>query len=262
MNISFYTASVGAQQQQDRLDVHANNIANVNTFGFRAKQPSFSQLMTGPVVGIEENLARGVGSRMEDAATDFRQSALTGTERKLDYAIEGSGFFGLIDPRTSEVSYTRDGSFTLSELKEEGDIEVTELDADGNTVTRTEQGMVSKWYLSDGVGRFVLSNTGTRIEVDAETAESTDIPELPVGVFDFINHDGMISLGDNRLIPVEKNGGVGLGSGKAIQGYLELSNADLANELSKVIEAQRSFQDMLRMVTTSDEIETTVNSLR
>ena len=262
MNISFYTASVGAQQQQDRLDVHANNIANVNTFGFRAKQPSFSQLMTGPVVGIEENLARGVGSRMEDAATDFRQSALTGTERKLDYAIEGSGFFGLIDPRTSEVSYTRDGSFTLSELKEEGDIEVTELDEDGNMATRTERGMVSKWYLSDGVGRFVLSNTGTRIEVDAETAESTDIPELPVGVFDFINHDGMISLGDNRLIPVEKNGGVGLGSGKAIQGYLELSNADLANELSKVIEAQRSFQYMLRMVTTSDEIETTVNSLR
>ncbi len=262
MNISFYTASVGAQQQQDRLDVHANNIANVNTFGFRAKQPSFSQLMTGPVVGIEENLARGVGSRMEDAATDFRQAGLTGTERKLDYAIEGSGFFGLIDPRTNEVSYTRDGSFTLSELKEEGDITVTEPDEDGNMATRTERGMVSKWYLSDGVGRFVLSNTGTRIEVDAETAETADIPELPVGVFDFINTDGMRSLGDNRLIPVEKNGGVGLGSGKAIQGYLELSNADLANELSKVIEAQRSFQYMLRMVTTSDEIETTVNNLR
>ncbi len=262
MNISFYTASVGAQQQQERLDVHANNIANVNTYGFRAKQPSFSQLMTGPVVGIEENLARGVGSRMEDAATDFRQSGLTGTERKLDYAIEGSGFFGLLDQRTGEVSYTRDGSFTLSEFKEEGDVEVTGLDGDGNTVTWTEKGTVSKWYLSDGMGRLVLSNTGRRIEVDAETAETTDIPELPVGVFDFINHDGMLSLGDNRLIPVEKNGGVGLGTGKAIQGYLELSNADLANELTKVIESQRSFQYMLRMVTTSDEIETTVNNLR
>jgi flagellar basal-body rod protein FlgG len=247
MNISFYTASTGAQQQQDRLDVHANNIANVNTYGFRAKQPSFSQLMTGPIVGIEADLPRGVGSRMEDAATDFRQPALTGTERKLDYAIEGAGFFGLIDPRTNEVSYTRDGSFTLSEFKEEG---------------QNEEGQVSKWYLSDGLGRFVLGRDGRRIEIDAETAESTDIPELPVGVFDFINHDGMLSLGDNRLIPVEKNGGVGLGSGKAVQGCLELSNADLANELSKVIEAQRSFQYMLRMVTTSDEIETTVNGLR
>lgn len=246
MNISFYTASVGAQQQQDRLDVHANNIANVNTYGFRAKQPSFSQLMTGPITSIEDYMQRGYGSRMEDAQTDFRQSGLTGTERKLDYAIEGAGFFALLDTRSGEISYTRDGSFTLSELKE-----------------RDENGeQVSRWYLSDGMGRFVLGMDGQRIEVDAETAEKTDIPELPVGVFDFINHDGMLSLGDNRLIPVEKNGNVGIGSGKAVQGYLELSNADLANELSKVIEAQRSFQYMLRMVTTSDEIETTVNSLR
>jgi flagellar basal-body rod protein FlgG len=262
VNISFYTATTGAIQQQDRLDVHANNIANVNNYGFRAKQPSFSQLMTGPVVGIEENLARGVGSRMEDAATDFRQAGLTGTERKLDYAIEGQGFFGLLDPRTGEISYTRDGSFTLSEFKENGEIEVTEIGEDGLPVTRTEQGEVTKWYLSDGLGRFVLGSNGRRIEIDAETAESTNIPELPVGVFDFINHDGMLSLGDNRMIPVEKNGGVGIGSGKAVQGYLELSNADLANELSKVIESQRSFQYMLRMITTSDEIETTVNNLR
>lgn len=262
MNISFYTASTGAQQQQDRLDVHANNIANINTYGFRAKQPSFSQLMTGPVVSIENYMQRGVGSRMEDAATDFRQSGLTGTERKLDYAINGQGFFGLLDTRTGEVSYTRDGSFTLSEFKEQGDVTVTDVDENGNSVTRTEQGEVSKWYLSDGLGRFVLGRDGRRIEVDAETAESTDIPELPVGVFDFINHDGMLSLGDNRLIPVDKNGGVGIGSGEAVQGYLELSNADLANEMTKVIEAQRSFQYMLRMITTSDEIETTVNGLR
>ena len=246
MNISFYTASVGAQQQQDRLDVHANNIANVNNYGFRAKQPSFSQLMTGPVVGIEDDLPRGYGSRMEDAATDFRGSGLADTGRKLDYAIEGAGFFGLIDLTTGEVSYTRDGSFTLSELKD--------VDAEGQ--------QISRWYLSDGMGRFVIGRDGRRIEVDAEMAEETDIPELPVGVFDFINHDGMLSLGDNRLIPVEKNGGVGIGSGKAVQGCLELSNADLANELSKVIESQRSFQYMLRMVTTSDEIETTVNNLR
>ena len=260
MNISFYTATTGAIQQQDRLDVHANNIANVNTFGFRAKQPSFSQLMTGPVVGIEEELARGVGARMEDAATDFRQSGLTGTERKLDYASTGQGFFGLLDPSTGEISYTRDGSFTLTEMKAYETVEAAdEADPDA---TRTEVQEVSHWYVSDGMGRLVLGNDGRRIEVDAEMAERTDIPPLPIGVFDFINHDGMLSLGDNRLIPVEKNGNVGLGSGEAVQGYLELSNADLANEMAKVIESQRSFQYMLRMISTSDEIETTVNSLR
>ena len=262
MNISFHTATAGAIQQQDRLDVHANNIANVNTYGFRAKQPSFSQLMTGPVTGIEGDLMRGVGSRMEDAATDFRQSGLTGTERSLDYAISGPGFFGLLDPRTGEISYTRDGSFTLSEFKEQGEIEVTEVDASGVVVTRTENGLVSKWYLSDGMGRFVLGRTGQRIAVADGMEEMTELPELPVGVFDFINHDGMLSLGDNRMIPVDKNGQVGLGGGKAVQGYLEISNADLANELAKVIESQRSFQYMLRMITVSDEIETTVNGLR
>lgn len=246
MNISFYTAAVGVQQQQDRLDVHANNIANVNTYGFRAKQPSFAHLMTGQVTSIEDYLPRGYGARLEDAATDFRQSALIDTGRSLDYAIEGAGFFALLDLATGEVSYTRDGSFTRSELKD--------VDAEGNEISR--------WYLSDGMGRFVLGTDGRRIELEGETGEDDYIPALPVGVFDFINHDGMLSLGDNRLIPVEKNGGVGLGSGKVVQGALERSNADFAHEISKVIESQRSFQYMLRMVTTSDEIETTVNNLR
>ena len=259
MNISFYTATAGAREQQNRLDIHANNIANVNTNGFRAKQPSFSQLMTGPVTGIDRDLARGAGSRVEDAATDFRQAALNGTERSLDYAIEGSGFFGLMDPRTGEISYTRDGSFTLSELKVME--EATASGEDGAEGETTQQ-EVSHWYLSDGMGRLVLGTDGRRIEVSDEDAESGKIPELPVGIFDFINHDGMLSMGDNRLMPVDKNGGVGFGSGTAVQGYLELSNADLANELSKVIEAQRSFQYMLRMISTSDEIESTVNGLR
>ena len=263
MNISFYTATTGAIQQQDRLDIHANNIANVNTFGFRAKQPSFSQLMTGPVTGIEDTLPRGVGARVEDAATDFHQSGLTGTERMLDYAINGSGFFALLDPTTGEISYTRDGSFTLSQMKANETVQITEpADSDdpfAEPTTRTEVQQVDHWYLSDGM---VLGRDGARIELDAETAASTEIPPLPIGVFDFINHDGMRSLGDNRLVPVEKNGGVSLGSGELVQGYLELSNADLATELTKVIESQRSFQYMLRMITTSDEIETTVNNLR
>ena len=237
MNISFYTASVGAQQQQDRLDVHGNNIANINTAGFRAKQPSFHQLMTGPVRGIEEDLARGYGSRMEDAQTDFRQSALRGTDRPLDYAISGKGFFMLQDPRTGEISYTRDGSFTKSQFFENGE---------------------EHWYLSDGVGRFVLGKERQRIEVEDERSSLEQV----IGVFDFVNHDGMLSMGDNRLMPVAKNGQVGSGEGTLSQGYLEMSNADLANELTKVIESQRSFQFMLRMVTASDEIESTVNSLR
>ena len=86
--------------------------------------------------------------------------------------------------------------------------------------------------------------------------------EQPVGVFDFVNVDGMLHAGDNRFLPVEKNGQVRVGAGQVRRGALEASNSDLATELGKVIEAQRSYSYVLRMVQTSDEVETTVNGLR
>ena len=83
-----------------------------------------------------------------------------------------------------------------------------------------------------------------------------------MGIFDFVNTNGMQHIGDNRFVPVEKNGQLRVGSGKLVQGYLENSNVDLGGELVKVIESQRSFTYALKMIQTSDEIETTVNDLR
>ena len=85
---------------------------------------------------------------------------------------------------------------------------------------------------------------------------------LPIGIFDFINHDGMQSEGLSGFVPLDKNGQPAPADGKLVQGYIETSNVDYAYELAKVIESQRSFQYMLRMVQTSDEITTTVNGLR
>lgn len=245
MDPSFYTAAVSAAQQQLRMNVHGNNIANVNTYGFRCKRPTFNCLMVGNMEGINETLPKGVGSRMVMASTDYSTKGFAETGLDFDYAIEGDGFFALFDPVPGTYSYTRDGSFTMSERK----VNVTQEDG---TVEQT-----SVWYLADGLGRFVLNDEGRPIEVDPEhTGEM-----LPVGVFDFINRDGMMHVEENTIIPVEKNGNLRRGDGKLIQGYLEMSNTDLANELVKVIEAQRSFSYMLRMVKTSDEIASTVSSL-
>lgn len=243
MNLSFYTAAVGVEQQQVRLDVHANNISNVNTNGYRAKVPVFTALMTDVIDGIDgEELRRGVGSRMDAATTNFATEALSETGRALDYAIEGNGFFALWDPTTGEYTYTRDGSFTKSQFM------MGTTDANGD--------LESHWYLSDGLGRFVVGQDGRLIEV------TNDIDKLPVGIFDFINYDGMDNSSENTFTPVEKNGQVLLGSGKLLQGYIEVSNTDLATEFVKVIETQRAFTYMTKMIQTSDEIETTVNSLR
>ena len=190
-------------------------------------------------------MPRGTGAYMVSADTDFHQSGFADTGRALDYAINGDGFFALWDPSSGEYTYTRDGSFTMSQYmlqNGEGELE-------------------TRWYLSDGLGRFVMGTNGQLIEVDAQ--DSANMAKmLPVGIFDFVNTNGMLSLSENRFSPIEKNGNLRVGSGKLVQGKLEQSNADLANEISKVIESQRSFTYALKMIQTSDEIETTVNDLR
>ena len=260
MDISFYTAAVGAQQQQRRLDVHANNIANVNNYGFRARRPNFQTLMTGAVRGIDETLQRGVGSRLESDQPDFSPSGFWGTERALDYAISGTGFFALVDPATGEYSYTREGSFTLSNVVRTIQPEVPEDAEEGAEAPEPET--VTTWYLSDGSGRYVIGTDGRPITVADPDNDISALTPLNIGIFDFVNHDGMLSDGLSGFVPVEKNGQVAFGEGRLVQGYLETSNADYAYELAKVIESQRSFQYMLRMAQTSDEITTTVNGLR
>ena len=247
MNVSFYTAAVGAREQQSHLDVVANNISNVNTTGFKAERASFSSLMYQNMIGIdEEELPRGVGAHMIAATTDFSSGTLMATAGAQDYAIQGEGFFALLDSTTGEVSYTRDGSFAAGGLQEE----TGETDEYGMPVYR------QKFYLTDGSGRFVLSNYGQMIEITDPNAE------YPVGVFDFVNTDGMLHVGGNRFVPIEKNGQVRVGTGKAIHKMLEGSNVDLADEISKMIEAQRMYTYALKMVSTSEEVENTINNLR
>lgn len=246
MNQSFYTGAVGAQMQLRHLNVTGDNIANLNTYGFKADRIDFLALMYQDHRGVEDDLPIGVGTRLLMTSTDFSQGAPVDTGRSMDYMIEGDGFFALVDLVSGEVSYTRNGAFMMSEI-----IRPTgQLDENGEEITETV------FCLGDGTGRLVLSETGGLIEV-TDPAE-----KLPVGIFDYSNYNGMTQLDDTRYLPVDKNGNLWRGTGKLIQGYLEGSNADLAHEYSKVIEAQRAYGLALKMVQTSDEIESTINGLR
>ena len=254
MNQSFYIGAVGAQQQLYHLNVHGDNIANVNTYGYKANKSYFSALLYQNWPGVEAELRKGVGTRMLMTSTDFSQGTPSETGRMLDYYIDGYGFFGLVDLNTGEVTFTRNGAFIMSSLEREtGEVDENGdpvLDEDGNPVTERV------FYLGDNEGRFVLSQWGGMILIDDPNAE------LPIGIFDYSNYDGMIQLNDTRYLPVDKNGNLWYGDGKLIRGYLELSNADLADEITKVIEAQRAYTAALKMVITSDEIESTINNLR
>lgn len=236
MNQSFYTAALGVGSEQYKLDILANNTANVNTWGYKTKVPIFSELMYYEMKGkAQENneLLTGTGMRIQKADTDFSQMTLVESEGDYHYAIEGDGFFMVRDPETNAVTYTRDGSFSLS-LR-------------GND-----------FYLITSTGKLVLDQNRNPIRV---TDDSPDT--LPIGIFDFINKNGMLSVGENEFTPVAKNGApFNTQNARLRKGMLEQSNVDFADQMTKVIEAQRAYSYALRMVQTSDEIENTINNLR
>lgn len=235
MNTSFYTAVRGAMTQQTSIDILANNIANVNTVGYKGKTASFLDLMYYNMhaqENAEEGLKSGTGSVVCRTDTDFQTGSVQYTGGSYDFAIQGTGFFMILDPATSNITYTRAGNFSLS---------------------RRQDG----FYLADADGRLVLDTQRNPIRYTGEMLSATP------GVFDFVHTNGMVSVGENEYIPAEKNGQVyAVTDAKVISGALESSNVDLANEMSKVILSSRAYSYALKMIQTSDEVEQTINGIR
>lgn len=235
MNQSFYAAAVAASQQQQRLNVTANNIANVNTVGFKAEQSQFSELLYQTFNAPNQtDVYRGTGSRMMQTATNFASGALVQREGGQNYAIDGNGFFAVLNPATNQISYTRAGAFHWGSS------------ADKNT-----------YYLCDSEGEYVLDKNQQPIIMGADSDA-----QYPVGVFDFANTDDMQHTANNKLVPVAKNGNAVAVNTNVIFGAVEASNTDITTEFTKIIESQRSYSYALKMVQTQDEIESTINGLK
>ena len=181
---------------------------------------------------------------------DFAGTAFKETGRTFDFGIDGDGFFALFDPDTREISYTRDGSFMMAQFF---------IQPDENAVPEEEEPQPTEvWRLSDNEGRCVLDPQGNFIVIDPENREAP----LTLGVFDFAIHEGMEHADSSRFLATERNGQLYLGTGQVKQGLLEMSNTDITQEFIKVIESQRAYGFALKMMQTSDEIETTINGLR
>ncbi len=238
MDISFYNAVVGSGQQQKRLDIIANNIANVNTDGYKYQRGKFVDMLYNNIHNARDEQLdeeRAASARIEKTDIDFLQGSVMASEGKYDFAIKGTGFFAVYDNENQEIKYTRKGDFRLAEF---GD----------NT-----------FYLTTVGGEFVMDSNGQAITVDPDDDDQV----LEPGIYDFINYQGMLAEGDVYYVPVDKNGRPYLnGDAKLCRGYLEKSNTNLADEFPEMIEAQRAYQAQLRMITTSDQLEQTINSLR
>jgi len=249
-------AATGLQNQQRRLDTIANNVANVNSASYKSARLDFKDaLYTAGIVPArprtpEGNQQKGHGVMVAGITKDFSAGSFQQTDRPLDAVIEGEGFFELGD-NDGNTLYTRSGVFEVS------------AEADGN-------------YLVNSDGLYVHDAGGNRIAVPygAETINFNpdgtitfiafeEETTATLGVYTFRNITGLLSMGNGTYSESVASGEKRPAAGAVIrQGAIEGSNVDLAEEMTRLIRTQRTFQLASRALTTADEMEGIANNLR
>lgn len=245
------SAASGLDAQQQRLDVIAANIANVNTVGYKSARADFKDAlyshMKDPVGDAEaNNLRQGSGVIVNATNRDYSDGARQDTGAQLDFSITGSGFFTLQNSNGERV-YTRNGNFSIS----------------------VEGG---KNYLTSSDGAYVLSDQGTKIELPSTGAVSVDpsgtltaggqnVGKLAVMTFD--NPQGLSAVGDSTYAETAASGtAYAAPDAQVYQGSLEASNVDLGQELTLMMRTQRLFSLTSTALRTSDEMDGLANSLK
>lgn len=264
---SKYTAKSGLITLQQRLDTIGNNVANINTVGFKGTRSDFKTLMFSelerPLQPQEgANLNRGVGVMLGANTKSFLSGIATMTGNPLDCSIEGYGFFKIRKEGEEDTLYTRAGKFDLS--------------VEGNdTYLVTPQG----YYLLDendepislrGISpeRLKIHSDGTLYTMETFT-NAQGMPETrtvtlgKIGLVHFMNRQGLEAVGTNLFAATEASGEAQVDNvSELLQGYQEGSNIDLAQEMTRLIRTQRAFSLVSRALTTADEMDQQANTIR
>lgn len=256
---ALYSSSAGMQSQQLNLDVIANNLANVNTHGFKRSKIEFQDLLyqTTRTAGAESgggnvlptSMQVGHGSRVVSTSKVFTDGELFQTGEQLDVAIQGDGFFRVTLPDGTE-GYTRDGSFKLSSA--------------GNLVTNDGLPLVGAGQIPPGTTSITISPSG-QVSAVGPGGEPTT---FEIQIVRFPNPGGLDALGRNlyKLSPASGAPEIGTpgsnGFGELAQNYLEMSNVKVVEEMVKLIMAQRAYEVNSKAVQASDEMMQQSNNLR
>jgi len=257
---SLYIATTGMAAQQMSIEVISNNLANVSTVGFKKSSAEFHELLyqtfrpagapraSGVLpVGIQV----GLGVQPMSAHKTFRQGNFEQTQNDFDIAIEGDGFFQVTLP-DGNTGYTRSGGF--------------ELNNEGSLVTKEGLPILPEISIPVGMTHIGISPEGVISGVAAGAIGETIIGTLELARF--ANPAGLESLGKNTYQVTTASGGplTGIpgqeGFGKLQQGFLESSNVNIAEEMVKMIVAQRAYELNSKAIQTSDEMLSLVNSLK
>jgi flagellar basal-body rod protein FlgG len=257
MERALRTGAMGMNAQQTRVDLIANNLANVNTTSFKKSRAEFQDLMYQNIkvagtqqernVELPTEVQVGSGVRLVATTKSFNQGELAPTTSSMDLGISGDGFFQ-IKRTDGSIAYTRDGSFKLSRDGKMVNADGYYLEPDITIPEDTVSINISK----DGIVEAVLPN-----QTDPTTIGQIDLVK-------FINPEGLKNIGSNLYLEtpasgVPINGTAGSeGFGEIHQNYLEASNVDIVEEMVNMISAQRAYEINSKTVTTADTMETTV----
>lgn len=242
---SIYTAASGMVVQQKRQENVANNLANAQTAAFKMQDLLVSATGESPMVREQDGDRTVIGSmpsgiEIDDLLTDFSQGLIETSDRDLDFAIEGSGFFNI--QYGTDRAFTRNGSLTL--------------DRDGRLVNSQGYALIGTDLSTGENGDVVLPSEDFTIAADGTVAVS-GTPRYKLQISDFIDYGDLENLGNGiyRNVPVDGlNKEVMADTFALVQGASEQSNVDILEEMVKMIEISRAFESNQRVIQSADEI--------
>ena len=258
---SLWTSATGMQAQALNLDVIANNLANVNTAGFKKSRAEFQDLLyetlrpagtsSSQDTQVPTGIQIGHGTRPSTVLKIFSQGSMENTKNELDLAIEGDGFFQIILPN-GETAYTRDGAF--------------KLDSDGRIVNSDGFALEPEITIPSDALSISVGIDGTVSVLQAGDSIPSEIGTIELARF--VNPAGLISTGRNLYITSEASGDEMTGTpgedglGSIAQGFLEMSNVSVVDEMVSMITAQRAYEVNSKSIQTADEMLQIANNIK
>lgn len=258
---ALYTAATGMEAQQLNMDVIANNLANVNTSGFKRSRVGFQDLLyqnirtTGSTqaqgMQVPTGIQVGLGTRTAGTQKVLGQGDAQQTGNQFDMMIEGDGFFQVLLP-SGDLGFTRDGSFTV--------------DSDGRIVTMDGYTLEPNITVPAEAKEVTIGQDGT---VTAKIDGQADPEQLgQIDIVKFVNPAGLQSIGRNIMLATAASGEPTTGTpgtdglGTIAQGFLEMSNVKVVEEMVNMILAQRAYEVNSKSIQSSDEMLNIANNLR
>jgi flagellar basal-body rod protein FlgG len=258
MNPTLWTAKSGLEAQQQKLAIIANNISNVNTAGYKRSRGVFEDMLyqnlkqPGSTTSDNSQHVSGVmigtGTSLIANPKDFSQGSLQKTEGQFDLAIEGNGFFNIVQP-DGTMAYTRDGSFNVN--------------SNGELVTNSG-------YKVSGDITIPAAATDVSISDDGRVVVELDHVQSVIGritLTNFVSPKGLKPVGHNLFLQTASSGEPTTanpntsGMGTLRQGFIESSNVSVVEEMVSMIETQRAYELSSKAVSSADEMMRTLNQV-